>query len=173
MPRARAALHAILGGWHLDQEVIDTAELVLSELVTNAVQAPVVGGCARVEVRISHLVADGLLRLAVSDAGAGCPQPREPDAEATGGRGLLLVAALTHRWGWETRADGPGKTVWAELKAPAPAHDSAEAEVVAVTVRAGSGYDCPANGDGCASCESTSTPRVGSPCCSPSTTVAR
>ncbi|MFD5968242.1 hypothetical protein ACFW5W_08940 [Streptomyces sp. NPDC058783] len=42
-----------------------------------------------------------------------------PDDESTGGRGLLLVAALAERWGRHPRAGGPGKTVWAEYAPPA------------------------------------------------------
>ncbi|MER7936869.1 MULTISPECIES: tetratricopeptide repeat protein [unclassified Streptomyces] len=47
----------------------------------------------------------------------GKPEVRLPSDDETGGRGLLLVQALAHRWGVEERAGGIGKTVWAELKA--------------------------------------------------------
>ncbi|WP_405939750.1 ATP-binding protein [Streptomyces sp. NBC_00726] len=39
------------------------------------------------------------------------------DGDGNEGRGLLLVAALTDRWGWFPCADGPGKTVWAVVEA--------------------------------------------------------
>ncbi|MFF6878140.1 ATP-binding protein [Streptomyces sp. NPDC012474] len=45
------------------------------------------------------------------------PEPEAlsaPGSQDTGGRGLLLVAALATRWGWHLRPGGPGKTVWAE-----------------------------------------------------------
>ncbi|GAA2610731.1 hypothetical protein GCM10010304_73140 [Streptomyces roseoviolaceus] len=45
------------------------------------------------------------------------PEPEAlsaPGSEDTGGRGLLLVAALATRWGWHLRPGGLGKTVWAE-----------------------------------------------------------
>ncbi|MFF6784376.1 ATP-binding protein [Streptomyces sp. NPDC012510] len=58
------------------------------------------------------------MRLEVSDAGVGKPEVRVPGDEETGGRGLLLVEALAHRWGVEERAGGIGKTVWVELKEP-------------------------------------------------------
>ncbi|MGW4020041.1 ATP-binding protein [Streptomyces sp. NPDC005009] len=136
VPRARALLHAVLGDWGVGQETLDNAELVLSELVTNALRVPVPGD-RQVGVRISRSVADGLLRIEVSDAGGGCPEVREPGEDETRGRGLLLVAALAHRWGHETRPAGIGKTVFAELKAPDIVAAPEVREVVAVMVRAG------------------------------------
>ncbi|MCX4401102.1 hypothetical protein OG840_04610 [Streptomyces sp. NBC_01764] len=41
MPRSRAVLHAVLGGWGVSQDVLESAELVLSEMVTNALRVPV------------------------------------------------------------------------------------------------------------------------------------
>lgn len=136
VPRARALLHAVLGDWGLGQEVLDNAELMLSELVTNALRAPAPGD-RQVGVRISRSLADGLLRLEVSDAGGGRPEVREPGVDETGGRGLLLVAALAHRWGYETRPAGIGKTVFAELKAPDIVAEPEAREVAAVMVREG------------------------------------
>ncbi|MFC8371867.1 MULTISPECIES: ATP-binding protein [unclassified Streptomyces] len=136
VPRARALLHAVLGDWGVGQETLDNAELVLSELVTNALRVPAPGD-RQVGVRISRSVADGLLRIEVSDAGGGRPEVREPGEDETGGRGLLLVAALAHRWGYETRPAGIGKTVFAELKAPDIVAAPEVREVAAVMVRAG------------------------------------
>ncbi|MEU6224221.1 ATP-binding protein [Streptomyces sp. NPDC047042] len=136
VPRVRALLLAVLHGWEAGQEVAETAELVLSELVTNAlrVRAP---QDRQVGVRIAHSADEGLLRLEVSDAGAGTPEVRAPGADETGGRGLLLVDALTLRWGVTGRAAGIGKTIWAELKATDLAPARTGTEVAAVTVRAG------------------------------------
>ncbi|WP_327190563.1 ATP-binding protein [Streptomyces xinghaiensis] len=136
VPRARALLHAVLADWGIGQDAAETAELVLSELVTNALRVPVPGDW-QVGVRIVRAEADGLLRLEVSDAGRGIPEVREPADDDPGGRGLLLVETLSHRWGVREREAGIGKTVWAELKAPdiVPRRDGAE--VAAVTVRAG------------------------------------
>ncbi|MFE1308044.1 ATP-binding protein [Streptomyces sp. NPDC058755] len=131
--RARALLHAVLGEWGAAQDVVDSAELVLSELVTNALRVPVPRG-RQMGVRITRSVGEGLLRLAVSDAGGGRPELREPGADETGGRGLLLVDALAHRWGCEERAAGMGKTVFAELKAPDIVAAPAVREVAAVLV---------------------------------------
>ncbi|MGW1896166.1 ATP-binding protein [Streptomyces hirsutus] len=136
VPRARALLHAVLGRWGVAQEVLEDAELMLSELVTNALRVPVPSD-RQIGVRIVRSAAEGLLRLEVSDAGGGRPEVREPGEDETGGRGLLLVAALAHRWGCEERAAGIGKTVFAELKAPDIVAEPAVREVAAVMVRTG------------------------------------
>ncbi|WP_406727812.1 ATP-binding protein [Streptomyces sp. GD-15H] len=136
VPRARALLHAALSGWGINQEVLGDAELVLSELVTNALRVPVPSD-RQIGVRIARSMADGLLRLEVSDAGGGCPEVRAPGEDETGGRGLLLVAALAHRWGYEERAAGIGKTVFAELKAPDIVAEPVMREMAAVMVRTG------------------------------------
>ncbi|UNS98187.1 ATP-binding protein [Streptomyces tubbatahanensis] len=126
VPRARVLLVAVLSGRNLIDDVAATGELIISELVTNAVRARAPQDRS-VGVRIRHLPGEGLLRLEVSDAGEGRPVLREPDDDELGGRGLLLVDALAHRWGVDERMGGIGKTVWAELKAdvvPAPRKDS-------------------------------------------------
>ena len=136
VPRSRAALHAVLGGWGVDQDVLDSAELVLSELVTNALRV-LVPSDRQVGVRIARSLEDGLLRLEVSDAGPGRPEVRAPDGDEIGGRGLVLVEALAHRWGVDERVGGIGKTVWAELKAPDIVAEPDGREVAAVMVRPG------------------------------------
>ncbi|MCX2923082.1 ATP-binding protein [Streptomyces sp. NEAU-W12] len=136
MPRARALLHAVFGGWGVGQEVLEDAESVLSELVTNALRVPVPSD-RRIGVRIARSAAEGLLRLEVSGAGGGRPEVREPGEDGTGGRGLPRVAALAHRWGHEERAARFGKTGFAELKAPDIVAEPATREVAAATVRTG------------------------------------
>ncbi|WP_266582201.1 ATP-binding protein [Streptomyces sp. NBC_00365] len=136
VPRSRAALHAVLGGWGVSQDVLESAELVLSELVTNALRVRVPSD-RQVGARIARSLEDGLLRLEVSDAGSGRPEVQAPGDEETGGRGLLLVEALAHRWGVEERTGGIGKTVWAELKAPDIVAEPDGREVAAVMVRPG------------------------------------
>lgn len=136
VPRARALLHAMAGSWHVAQDVLEAAELVLSELVTNALRVRVPSD-RQVGVRVARLEEDGLLRLEVSDAGTGELQVRNPDAYETGGRGLLLVEALAHRWGVQERVGGIGKTVWVELKAPDLVSVPPEREIAAVTLQPG------------------------------------
>jgi anti-sigma regulatory factor (Ser/Thr protein kinase) len=127
-------LHVVLSTWGAAQGVVDNAELVLSELVTNALRVP---SDRQVGVRIARSLADGLLRLEVSDAGSGRPQVQAPQADEIGGRGLLLVETLAHRWGVDERAGGIGTTVWAELKAPDIVAEPVGREVAAVMVLPG------------------------------------
>lgn len=134
--RARAVLRAKLGEWRAGQAAAADGELVLSELVTNALRVPAPGD-RLVGVRIECRGRGELLRLEVSDAGAGRPEVRRPGGLDNGGRGLLLVEALAHRWGVDERRAGIGKTVWAELLAPGIDPAPAEAEIAAVTVRPG------------------------------------
>ncbi|MGR8010169.1 ATP-binding protein [Streptomyces hypolithicus] len=89
--------------------------LVVSELVTNA--------CLHAEgPEELRVTCDGkVLRLEVIDRGAGQPAPRTPHrAGRPGGHGMFIVQRLCLDWGVERRDEGnPGKTVWAELAAPA------------------------------------------------------
>ncbi|WP_189827786.1 ATP-binding protein [Streptomyces finlayi] len=89
--------------------------LVVSELVTNA--------CLHAEGPESLRVAsDGKrLRLEVTDRSGGEPAPRTPHrAGRPGGHGMFIVQRLCLDWGVSRAPDGvPGKTVWAELAAPA------------------------------------------------------
>lgn len=85
----------------------DVAELLTSELVTNAV----LHAGTTVQVTVSD-EADGL-RVEVTDHSAAAPQRRRYSAEAATGRGLGLVESLASAWG--TRSGSPGKTVWFTL----------------------------------------------------------
>ena len=87
----------------------DTAALLTSEVVTNAV----VHGDGTVMVR-AH-TGGGRLRVEVEDEGDGAPVERHAARDAEGGRGLALVAALADDWGVERVAGG--KYVWFELSA--------------------------------------------------------
>ncbi|GAA3191700.1 MULTISPECIES: ATP-binding protein [Streptomyces] len=87
--------------------------LVVSELVTNACLHA--EGPEELRLRCSAKV----LRLEVADLGAGSPAPRTPHrAGRPGGHGMFIVQRLCLDWGVVRNADGPGKTVWAELAAP-------------------------------------------------------
>jgi sodium/proline symporter len=93
----------------------DDLELVVSELVTNAVRA----GTESVGVALS-LEGDRIV-LRVSDDAGGWPEARDPGVDDTGGRGLPLVSAISSSWG--VRLSGTGKVVWAELRVPTDAAD--------------------------------------------------
>ncbi|MGC5397542.1 ATP-binding protein [Streptomyces sp. DT20] len=134
VPRARTVLRAKLGEWRAGQAASADGELILSELVTNAVRVPAPGD-RMVGVRIECRGRGELLRLEVSDAGAGRPEVQRPRELDKGGRGLLLVEALAHRWGVDARPAGIGKTVWAELLAPAAETAPPETQIAAVSLR--------------------------------------
>ncbi|MDQ1682089.1 MAG: hypothetical protein QOH99_630, partial [Frankiaceae bacterium] len=108
VPVSRQFAVRVLAG--VDQHVTDAAELVVSELVTNALLhagPPVV-------VRVADL-GDGDVRLEVHDTGRTLPVRPLADGGGMTGRGLALVDALASRWGVEPLHDG--KVVWAELSA--------------------------------------------------------
>ncbi|GAA4075260.1 ATP-binding protein [Streptomyces shaanxiensis] len=88
-------------------------------------------------IRITHSVEDELSRLEVNEAGEGRPDVRSPSKDDAGGHGLLLVDALTYRWGVQAREGGMGKTVWAELKAPDIVAVPIERRTAAVTLHPG------------------------------------
>ncbi|GAA2998477.1 hypothetical protein Sfulv_41970 [Streptomyces fulvorobeus] len=129
-------LRATLGEWRVGQEVAEAGELVLSELVTNALRVPAPGD-RMVGVRIICREKGARLRLEVSDAGAGRSEVQRVGELDTTGRGLLIVEALAHRWGVDERSAGIGKTVWAELLAPGVDPTPPYLEIAAVTVRPG------------------------------------
>lgn len=111
VPEARSFLRHVLSEW----EVTDRADDMLtgvSELATNAVRHGLPpGGRFAVEVSLD----DGCLRIEVHDATWRHPRMSRPTAEATAGRGLLLVNALADVWGVKPHAVS-GKTVWTEFK---------------------------------------------------------
>ncbi|MFE9450993.1 SpoIIE family protein phosphatase [Streptomyces sp. NPDC006739] len=105
---ARRFSRRTLRGWHVPADALDTALLVVSELVTNALVHT--GG----PVRLDLTLLDHRLRVAVADASPRTPvQPPDIGWEATGGRGILLVEAVSAAWG--TVPAGGGKQVWADI----------------------------------------------------------
>ena len=108
--QARAFVSAALRGWGL-ADLVERAELLTSEVVTNAIvhsHSPV------------RLVVEAQSSSAVVEVKDACTQPRvvvegEEIAEADRGRGMVLVDALSDRWGW-WKVDG-GKVVWFALLA--------------------------------------------------------
>ncbi len=100
--------------WQLP-ELIDEAHLVISELVTNAIVA---SSASAVMVRAFVSLYDTKVRIEVWDEADGKPQAQPPSSDNDGGRGLILVEALSAQWGWYTPADLRGKFVWADLALP-------------------------------------------------------
>ncbi|MEU6478685.1 SpoIIE family protein phosphatase [Streptomyces sp. NPDC047017] len=104
----RASVSRRLAEWGLD-ELTFTTELVLSELVTNAIRY----GGAPIRVRVLR---DRALICEVFDSSNTSPHLRYAASTDEGGRGLFLVAQLAERWG--TRYTPSGKVIWAEQPLP-------------------------------------------------------
>lgn len=108
--RARRLLVRQLDAWELSA-LADVAELVVSELVTNAVRHAREPRGRLIATRFERL--EHGVRIEVHDANDDKPEPRQASPDASSGRGLTLVDALTAgRWGTTSR-DGVGKLVWA------------------------------------------------------------
>jgi anti-sigma regulatory factor (Ser/Thr protein kinase) len=114
---ARMFTERVLGDWELDH-LRDDALAVVSELVANAVLHGPGGDTGegaepeallRLKRRPAHLM------CAVTDRGETLPSPGHTGVSLEeGGRGLIIVEALSQHWGW-TRCNPVGKTVWAML----------------------------------------------------------
>ncbi|MFI8518576.1 SpoIIE family protein phosphatase [Streptomyces sp. NPDC085481] len=106
--RARELARAQLTAWELEP-LVDTVELLVSELVTNALRY------GEGEIRL-RLLRDRTLVCEVWDAGLVQPRRRRARDTDEGGRGLQLVGLLSAAWG--SRRTPRGKTVWFELPLP-------------------------------------------------------
>ena len=107
--RARDILRTLLADEGISTRRLDTALLLTSELIVNAVLHGQGG------ITLDVALDDHLLRVAVVDAGPGDPTVRRSDEQLIErGRGLMLVEDLATRWGVERTGDG-AKTVWFHL----------------------------------------------------------
>jgi serine phosphatase RsbU (regulator of sigma subunit)/anti-sigma regulatory factor (Ser/Thr protein kinase) len=102
---ARRLVRATLPEWG-EEHLLDTTELLVSELVTNAVRY------ASAPIGLRLALREESLLVEVADPLPDPPREREAAGTDEGGRGLQLVHRLAHRWG--TRAEGDGKVVWFE-----------------------------------------------------------
>ncbi|WP_236655478.1 SpoIIE family protein phosphatase [Streptacidiphilus carbonis] len=109
--RARALTTRQLDIWGL-RELCFSTELIVSELVTNAIRH----AKAPIQLRLIH---HHRLICEVSDASSSAPHLRHARTTDEGGRGLFLIAQLSQRWG--TRHTTTGKTIWTEQELPPPA----------------------------------------------------
>ena len=120
---ARRLVAHQLDGWGHPYagEVNETATLITAELAANAARHGRTLPARDFRVHLTE-AADGTVRVEVTDTrGERLPVVAGfVDPEAESGRGLLLVEALACRWGVMPRPDGPGKTVWAELRVTGP-----------------------------------------------------
>jgi anti-sigma regulatory factor (Ser/Thr protein kinase) len=119
---ARAHVKNTLKKWELSAYE-EVAELLISEMATNAVEAstdekghPIyVNG--RMPLIVVRLVATGEgVVLEVWDFMPTIPEMKTPATLEERGRGLFLVDTLSYQWAWKTAPDWPGKCVWAELR---------------------------------------------------------
>lgn len=106
---ARRSTRQVLQEWEVDAGVVDTAELLVSELASNAARQ------SEEPIDVVLSLEAAFLRIEVGDSSHRMPvlPADEVDLDATSGRGLVLVEALATRWG--VHSDGLGKRVWAEV----------------------------------------------------------
>ncbi|MEV7203071.1 ATP-binding SpoIIE family protein phosphatase [Streptomyces griseoluteus] len=105
VPDARAAVHRQLGNWGIGADDAFMTELVVSELVANALRY----GAPPYRLR---LILDEHLTCEVRDADGSVPHLKHARTVDEGGRGLFIVASVAEGWG--IRYHGQGKTVWAQ-----------------------------------------------------------
>ncbi|MFJ9562762.1 ATP-binding protein [Streptomyces fuscichromogenes] len=116
VPHARSFTAAALEDWGL-AELTFTTQLIVSELVTNAITH------ARSSAGLYlRTCGSRLLRCEVSDSSHTAPQLRAPEYDDLSGRGLHLVSALANRWGYLLTSTG--KTIWVEQLTPQAAKSS-------------------------------------------------
>ena len=107
VPLTRKRLSVVLGEWNLTGEAHEDVLMVVTELLSNAVDH------GRGPVRLTVEFRSGSVRVEVHDTAPGPPRPQPLDPYAVRGRGLQMVEALSSQWGW---TDAPvGKIVWADV----------------------------------------------------------
>jgi anti-sigma regulatory factor (Ser/Thr protein kinase) len=96
--------------WRVEADALETAQLLVSELVGNAVRHA--GGAHQLTIDLSR----SALRLSVTDAHNNCALlPTKQDLDSENGRGLWIIDLLASRWGCVPDGHG-GKTVWCQLR---------------------------------------------------------
>ncbi|WP_432168245.1 ATP-binding protein [Streptomyces sp. bgisy031] len=116
--QARRLVSAQLSHWNLE-DLTDTAELMVSELVTNALRH------TRGPLRLNLQLRDSRLRCEVEDTDPTGPVRRVVDTDAEDGRGTELLDLLTEAWG-STRT-ATGKTTWCEMLTQTPSPNESPA----------------------------------------------
>jgi hypothetical protein len=111
----------------VEEDTLDTAALLTTELVSNAIRQ------TREELVITVRLAGGRVRIGVADSSHRRPHLVQVGSRDTSGRGLHLVEAMADRWGVEPDDRGLGKTVWFELDAPTDWTHSASSSAVPPT----------------------------------------
>jgi len=118
---ARRFTETVLHAWQLSPEVIDTAELLVSELVTNAIAAtaalPADSHLGTPLISLTLRFSPDWLVIEAFDRNPDLPVMMDPDLDSVSGRGLLLVQALSKEWGYQYLESG-GKLVFCILGTP-------------------------------------------------------
>jgi anti-sigma regulatory factor (Ser/Thr protein kinase) len=115
VPCARLHTRQVLWEWN-QTGLIEAAELIVSELMTNAITATQPLDSAD-SVQLWLLSDNQRTQILVGDASANPPRRIDTDGDAEAGRGLLLVETLSSNWGWyATGRHRTAKVVWAELR---------------------------------------------------------
>jgi anti-sigma regulatory factor (Ser/Thr protein kinase) len=112
VPCARLHTRQLLWEWGLHTALADSAELLVSEIVTNAIQIAQ-ADVDSAPVRLWLLADRARLLILVWDASQLPPVRVRSNGDAETGRGLLLVETISARWGWHFLPDKDGKVVWA------------------------------------------------------------
>ncbi|WP_224756137.1 ATP-binding protein [Streptomyces sp. col6] len=154
---ALARLHTadVLSGWGISSDIVETAKLLVSELATNAVRhsetgrAPAFSLASQSSVQTFELLLEalpGAVRLSVWDRDVRPPVLKEVGVDATGGRGIFIVAAMSRDWGHYPARGLPGKVVWAEIALASVSPEDDRDASVSSPVRRATG-DLRASGD--------------------------
>lgn len=119
---ARRQIAAALAAWQLPDDVVQSAEMVASELVANATaisrRLSSGNGAARAEkIEVALRLLPDQVVIEVTDNDPRLPALAEPGADDENGRGLVMVQAISEKWGYRVLPSG-GKVVYAILSAP-------------------------------------------------------
>ncbi len=109
----RRFVTSVLAGWGIAHSCVERAQLLVSEIVSNAV----LHGGGPVTLRVIEVESGSTVRVEVDDHGGGQPQMRHAAPEDLSGRGLRLVDELARGWG--SSKVGGGTSVWFEVQADA------------------------------------------------------
>lgn len=111
----------LIAEWELPPTAEETAQLLISELVTNSLaayeRAHIAGGCISIDIEMIS----GVVRVGVVDSAPGWPQKRRASLADESGRGLRLVTAMAATYG--CHSIGIGKRVWFTIPLTAPEPD--------------------------------------------------
>jgi hypothetical protein len=114
----RLLIQCSLRGWGI-AHMIDEAQLVISELLTNAVKAS--AELTTIQIRLAVIEGTSLV-IEVRDCNPEPPVLKDGSSDNEGGRGLMIVDALSERWGYY-HPTHRRKAVWAELLIPLPTRE--------------------------------------------------